>query len=291
MTQHITVMQSELIRAIAPKESGVYVDATLGGGGHLFLLLSQLSAVTVYAYDLNKEAIARVRHDLLSKGYLDLSDGFLVKQGHRIKLINANFSSLTNLEARLDGIYADLGFSTDQLFETPGLSYEQSSQPLDMRLGMTGKDVATLITQSSTEDLIALLMDYGDVKPNIAKELAVVIKQSLPQTVSELNRALQPVLNRYGRERSLLARIYQALRIAVNNEYGSLRQLVFSAAKKLKPTARFAVITFHSGEERVLVNTASKDFEQLGEVQRPSVIELRKNIRARSAKLYTFKLK
>lgn len=290
-------MPAELLQAIEPKEGGFYVDATLGGGGHMQQLLDSLKSVTILAFDLNLAAIERVSQSLVRQGFSLTASGNVKefeKENQKIYLVHDNFSTLKKYTDKIgkpvDSIYADLGFSTDELSETAGLSFEKESELLGMQFDNTAKPVYELIASMSAAEIAKILMDYADLTFAQANEAATAIVLAKPKTVGELNNALSEVLSRYLRERSLLARIYQALRIAVNDEYESLKKLVQASKTVLKDWGLLVVITFHSGEENTLL-IAANEFEQIGEFKRPSVIELRKNLRARSAKLFVFKKK
>jgi 16S rRNA (cytosine1402-N4)-methyltransferase len=291
-TQHIPVFAKELVTATISNANGVYVDVTVGGGGHLLSLLQQLNSGTVIGFDLNPVALKRVGELLQANGFVANEDYF--EQGQkRVYLINDNFRNLGQVLSTLkikqiDGLMADLGFSTDELSEVAGLSFRTDAAMLDMRIGNSTKTASEVIRTMNEKELQEMFMNYADLPFHQAHKLAqaLILQAGTIQTVGDLNRAISAA-NIDGR--SYMARIYQSLRIVVNDEYVALQTMLKDCWKYLAPSGRLAVITFHSGEERIVSEfIKQQDHKNIfaTEYLRPSVSELRLNLKARSGKLF-----
>ena len=300
---HVPVLLKESVDALITDPSGFYIDATYGGGGHSAEILSRLSPEgRLMAFDRDSDAIA---------GRVD---------DPRLTLIHNNFRFVHNyalLEARraardfrgcvVDGILADLGVSSNQ-FDTAdrGFSFRYDA-PLDMRMNtraeLTAADVLNTYAQ---EDLERIFRLYGEV--DNARRLAALIATSRAKaeirTTADLDAAIRLVLPAFA-EHKYLAKVYQALRIEVNQEMRALGKFLEGAAKTLKPGGRLVVITYHSLEDRMVKNfiksgnidgTVEKDvygrtYTPLRALDRKPVLpqesEIAANTRARSAKLRT----
>ena len=305
---HLPVLYQEIIEALRPVSGGFYVDCTVGAGGHAKGILTASSPDgLLLGFDLDPNAIGLAKHTLS-------------EFGNRVILIQ---DSYTNLEDRVeelgwglvDGIVLDLGASSMQ-FDMPerGFSFLFDA-PLDMRFDPSQETTAAdLVNELSLEELASVLYSYGEEKH--AKRIAQEIVKSRPiTTTGELAevvvRATKASRKRkmkkgYKREIHPATRTFQALRIAVNNELRSLQDVLPQAVNVLKPGGRLAVISFHSLEDRIVKQFSrreSKDCicppEQLictcdhkasikvinRKPIRPSIEEVRKNVRSRSAKL------
>lgn len=302
MTQskHITVFKKELVSNVLLGNFGTYVDVTLGGGGHSSDLLNSLNSGRLVAFDIDSLAINSFGLYLKSISYKEISEGqFISPDGQiRVDLINSNFSEITDrlnsIEiSKVDGIIADLGFSTDQLSNTTGLSYLSVDDELDMR--MSDKNIPKakdILNVYRFDQLSELFMTNGDFNYKDSQTLAKAIiasrKFSGVNTVEEFNNIINKAIN----TRNSVARAYQSLRIEVNNEYRNLNVFIIDCVNLLKEQSRLGVITFHSGEERILLESIKETKQMINITKdsdiRPSVLELRRNINARSAKLFIF---
>ena len=323
---HIPVMLAESISALVTNPDGIYADATFGGGGHTAELLSRLSdGGKVLAFDRDMDAIARAPKDarltLIHNNFRFIEN--YAEQLRRTAVATgkaASFASAINKAdasaadaaspvegpAVFDGILADLGVSSHQ-FDTAerGFSFRFEDAPLDMRMNqeasLTAKDVVNGYDEARLEQILRL---YGEVDGarNVARLIKEAARVQPLQTTGDLDRALQRVLPK-GAEHKVLAKIYQALRIEVNQEMHALEKFLEGAARSLKVGGRLVVITYHSLEDRMVKNfiktgniagTEEKDlygrtFAPLEAVNRkpvlPSEEEISRNTRARSAKL------
>ena len=290
---HNPVLLSQSVDALVFNPDGIYADATFGGGGHSREILRRLSPKgRLIAFDRDADAAANAPED------------------KRFKLIHNNFRFIHNyalIEAPegLDGILADLGVSSHQ-FDTAerGFSFRFDG-PLDMRMNVQGaKTAADIVNSYTQEELERIFKIYGEV--DNARKLAelIVTARSRAQILStgDLDNAIAGALPSFA-EHKYLAKVYQALRIEVNDEMRSLEKFLPGAAKSLKKGGRLAVITYHSLEDRMVKNfirsgniDGSEDKDLYGRssaplkaVNRkpllPEEDEIANNTRARSAKL------
>ena len=290
---HNPVLLKESVDALVLNPDGVYADATFGGGGHSREILGRLSHKgRLIAFDRDADAAANAPEDA------------------RFKLIHNNFRFIHNyalIEAPegLDGVLADLGVSSHQ-FDTAerGFSFRFDG-PLDMRMNVQGaKTAADIVNSYTQEELERIFKIYGEVEN--ARKLAglIVAARSRAQILStgDLDNAIAGALPSFA-EHKYLAKVYQALRIEVNDEMRSLEKFLDGAAKSLKQGGRLAVITYHSLEDRLVKNfirsgntdgNEDKDIygrssAPLKAVNRkpllPEETEIEGNTRARSAKL------
>ena len=290
---HIPVLLAESVSALITNPDGTYADATFGGGGHTAAVLSRLSGDgRVIAFDRDIDAI---------KGAL---------KDPRLTLVHNNFRFIENY-ARLhgvqfDGILADLGVSSHQ-FDTAerGFSFRFEDSPLDMRMNQGAKlNAAEVVNTYPEADLERILKLYGEVDGarNMARLIADARSTRELRTTGDLDQAIARMLPR-GAEHKVLAKVYQALRIEVNQEMRSLEKFLDGACRSLKPGGRLVVITYHSLEDRMVKNfIKAGNVEGIvkedlyGRVQAPleavnrkpilpSEEEIAGNTRARSAKL------
>ena len=281
---HITVMSSEVVQALAPSDGGLYVDATVGGGGHSEAILNACPGARVLAFDRDEEALSAAGARLA---------GF----SSRIELIHASFDQLTEeLNARqlgsIDGLVADLGVSTPQLDQAErGMSFRHAG-PIDMRMDRRDDETALqLIRRLDQDELANIIYEYGEERAS--RRIARCIKQALDRgelrTTVDLRRA---VVRAVGPRRAggldPATRTFQALRIAVNGEMQQLDALLLAAGSVIKVDGVIAVISFHSLEDR----RVKKTLLNRGIWQRlsakpivPSDEERANNPRSRSAKL------
>ena len=290
---HIPVMLDESVSALVNSPVGTYADATFGGGGHTAEILSRLQdGARVIAFDRDGEALQNAPDD------------------PRLTLVHNNFRFIENyarhLGVRFDGILADLGVSSHQ-FDTAGrgFSFRYEDAPLDMRMnGEARTTAADIVNTYPVEDLERILRLYGEVDgARRAAQLIVTAREEQEiRTTGDLDRAVARLLPK-GAEHKALAKIYQALRIEVNQEMRSLEKFLQGATASLKEGGRLVVITYHSLEDRMVKNfiktgnvegREEKDVygrvsTPLEAVNRKPVLpqenEIASNTRARSAKL------
>lgn len=289
MTYHTPVLIKEVVTQLRPHRGGLYVDCTVGGGGHAAELLRACGPDgQLIGIDWDEEAIPQAREALS-------------EFGARVQLVRANYVELDRVLMSLgvttvDGVLFDLGVSARQ-FDEParGFSFLREG-PLDMRmsrqLGASARDV---LRSASLEELAAIFLNYGEERRAraIAREIVRQRQRGAIETTTQLARLVERVLGPKRGRTHPATRVFQALRIAVNNELQNLRRGLEVAVGLLKPGARMAVISFHSLEDRIVkrffLERSRGESPSLRVVTRKPVTagaeELRANPRARSAKL------
>ena len=289
---HKPVMLNETIDCLDIKKDGIYVDLTYGGGGHSKAILNDLSHKgKLLAFDQDVDAIEN-----------KISD-------NRLLVINQNFKFLKqNLNYHgypmVDGVLADLGVSSYQ-FDKPerGFSIRHESK-LDMRMNKNGELSASEILNNYSEvELSNIFHEYSDLRNS--KSIAKLIVQKRNENkilyTEQFNKILSPFLSK-GYENKTLAKVYQALRIEVNDEIEALKQLLVQLPDVLKKGGKIVIITYHSVEDRIVKRFIQngcfetepiKDdfgkynlpFKKSFKFKSPSLKEIKKNSRSRSAKL------
>lgn len=290
---HVPVLLKECCEFMVINPMGSYVDATLGGGGHTKYLLSMISDEgTVISFDADSNAIER--------SSLLLSD-FIAKG--QSKLVEQNFSYIADYckehSITLDGVLFDLGISSFQIdYPFTGLSYRLEA-PLDMRFSSTQEQSAEDVLATYTEQEIAdMLWEYGEEPQSKAIAAKIVQRRKLSKltTTGDLRRVVEEVVGTGKYLPTVLSRIFQAIRIEVNDEMRILEKTIASLPSILASKARIVVLTYHSLEDRIIKQLFQSFKEQnLGTILTkkpivPSNDELRKNPRARSAKLRVFEM-
>lgn len=297
-TCHVPVMEAEVIEALGAAKGGSFLDCTLGGGGHTAAILAANEDNTVTALDRDQRALDRAKQR------------FAVISG-RISLVKGSFADAAVLlpDRKFDGVLADLGLSTDQLQEGRGFSF-QDSDALDMRMDESeGMSAAELVNTFSEHDLYVVLKE-GGVGPE-ARIVARAIVQARPITsAAQLARAVNtaPFRKRADKKTNPATVVFQAVRMAVNDELAQIESLMSALPKLLRAGGRAAVITFHSLEDKIVARTM-RDWESgstapaswpgaermpsLGRMAQrkaltPSEDEISRNPASRSAKLRTF---
>lgn len=248
---HYSVMAKECIESLAIDPNGIYVDATLGGGGHSSLIAAKLQKGLLIGIDQDRDAIAAATQRL-------------APYGERFKAVKSNFSALRavmeeqNLPA-IDGILFDLGVSSFQLDEeSRGFSYRFDA-PLDMRMDRENPlDAYQVVNTYSKEQLTEILYRYGEerMSPRIAAAICRRREEAPIETTGQLVEIIEKVFppkERYGNKHPA-KRTFQAIRIEVNGELKILEQAIRDAVELLKPGGRIAVMTFHSLEDRIIKN-------------------------------------
>jgi 16S rRNA (cytosine1402-N4)-methyltransferase len=286
VARHVAVMPAEVLDLLAPAPGQVIVDATVGAGGHTRLLAERV-APSGRVIGLDQDATM-----------LELARPRLA--GLPVTMVHGNFDRLPRLLAEMgvatvDGVLADLGFSSDQL-ETAqrGLSFQEAG-PLDMRLDPEGggETAGDLLQRLSERDLADVIWRYGEERfsRRIARRIVQTRRRTPLESTEQLADLVRSCVPRpKGRRQPIdpATRVFQALRIAVNDELGALDRLLAALPGCVKPGGRAAVISFHSLEDR-RVKQAFRN-RQLWEVltRKPvqaTAEEIRNNPRARSAKL------
>ncbi len=295
-TRHIPVLSEEVLKFLACRGDGIYIDATLGGGGHARMILEATSpGGTLIGIDRDLNALETARESLAD-------------YRERAKLIHGNFRDLKEICQKLGvtevrGILMDLGMSSDQLEKTHrGFSFNFPDDPIDMRMDeSTEFTAADALNGLSERDLRDIFWRYGEERwaAAIAREIVTTRRRYPFRRVGDLVGAVKraiPAKARHGR-RHMATRVFQALRIYVNGELEALEQGLESGLSLLAKGGRMVVISFHSLEDRMVkqaFNAAKREPELFGGKRfsvltrrpiRPSEGEIQANPRARSAKL------
>ena len=289
---HNPVLLKESVDGLNIRESGVYVDVTFGGGGHSKEILKRLGpSGKLIAFDQDEDALANVVDD------------------ERFQLINENFRFLKRYLkfygiSEVDGILADFGVSSHQFDEADRGFSTRFEGKLDMRMdARQEKGAYEVVNQYTEEDLAKLFFEYGELRNAKAMAGAIVAARGHKEiaTTEELKAVLGRMLPR-GRENKVLAQIYQAIRIEVNEELDVLKEFLQQVPQVLKKGGRLSMISYHSLEDRLVKRfvrdgkfegEAEKDFygnkdvplKKIGGLVVPSIGEIKQNNRARSAKL------
>src|SRR5690606_9729871 len=253
---HIPVMLEQSLEGLAIDPAGIYVDLTFGGGGHSRGILRHLDRGHLYGFDQDKDVLANIPDD------------------SRFTFVQANFRDLKKYlrlygVREVDGILADLGVSSHQIDEAGRGFSTRFEGELDMRMDRSASLTANDILNGYTEqDLHKIFGMYGEVKN--AKTLAQAIaaeRVNRPfRSIGELKELLKALAPR-GREFKYFAQVFQALRIAVNDEMGALEDMLLQSVEVLKPGGRLVVLSYHSLEDRMVKNFMAKGKFQ-GEVEK-----------------------
>ena len=249
---HYSVMARECIEGLSIDPNGIYVDATLGGGGHSSLIAQHLKKGLLIGIDQDRDALAAATKRL-------------EPYGERFRAVKSNFSALRAVLDEqgipaIDGILFDLGVSSFQLDEeSRGFSYRFDA-PLDMRMDQESSlDAYQVVNTYSKEQLTDILYRYGEERmaPRIAGAICKRREEAPVETTGQLVQIIEKVFppkERYGNKHPA-KRTFQAIRIEVNGELKILEQAIRDAVAALKPGGRIAVMTFHSLEDRIVKTT------------------------------------
>lgn len=292
--QHTSVLMDEVLEALLVQPSDVVVDATLGGAGHFSKLLAALGeGGVIVGIDADSAAVERAREVYAAD-----------RRPTRpvANLVNDNFRNLARILERLgigqvDKILFDLGWSGYQIAAPRGFTF-MNDEPLLMTYGEGGETAADIVNSSSEEDVANLIFTYGEERfaRTIAKAIVAARGKERILTTGALVVAIEAGVPAWYRKGKLhpATKTFQALRIAVNDEIGALREGLAAALAALSPGGKLAVISFHSIEDRIVKNVL-RDAVERGEGSlspkkpiAPSRAEVLKNRRARSAKLRVF---
>lgn len=290
---HVPVLFYEAIEALNINPAGIYVDCTYGGGGHSLGILQKLEENgKLIVFDQDADAARNLPKD------------------ERVIFIPENFRHLERFLrlhklSKVDGVLADLGVSSHQ-FDEPGRGFStRFDGPLDMRMDQRQERTAAMILQTYTESQLHRIFEqYGEVtnSKTLARYILAHRKNTPLKTIGEFKNFLRPVIK--GNPNKYLAQVFQALRIEVNDEMNALKEMLSQLPGILKSGGRVVIITFHSGEDRLVKNffkhgsfteNEENPFEQREIMKELKVItkkpkvasseELKKNPRSRSAKL------
>ena len=289
---HKPVLLDACLEGLALKESGTYVDVTFGGGGHTKAILDSIgSGGKVIAFDQDEDAIENSLDD------------------DRLIFVHQNFSFLQRFLRfhkidKVDGILADLGVSSHQI-DTPERGFStRFDGPLDMRMNSSGGVSAKGVVNTYTkEQLNDIFYQYGELTNSRKNALRIVDQRSQKpiETTLELKEILSPLIP-IKIKHKVMAQIFQALRIEVNQELEALKSLLEQSGEVIKRNGRLCVISYHSLEDRLVkrfiqhgcfdsepvkdeFGHSHKPFKKVGQLALPSETEIRKNKRARRAKL------
>jgi 16S rRNA (cytosine1402-N4)-methyltransferase len=298
---HIPVMLPEVLEALSPRAGAAYLDATFGGGGYAGAILGAAEC-TLWAIDRDPDAIAR---------------GAALAGRHpgRLHLLHGSFGEMLSLldgagVSALDGVVMDLGVSSFQIDDPArGFSF-RADGPLDMRMDRSGPTAAQLVATLSEADLADTLYELGEerLSRRIARAIVQARAEAPIETTGQLAAIIRKVVPKDGSGIDPATRSFQALRIRVNDELGEVERALAQAADLLLPGGRLVVVSFHSGEDRIVKRFMTEITgrtpapsrhipRQFGEgpsarfrllsarPRRPTEDEIARNPRARSARL------
>jgi len=292
MTYHESVLLKESIDGLDIKPGGIYVDVTYGGGGHSKEILKRLKKGKLIAFDQDEDALHNKIED------------------ERLIMVNANFRYMKNFlmyhkAIPVDGILADLGVSSHQIDDQSRGFSTRFNAELDMRMNTVGKvNAKEILAEYPAGKLMQVLGEFGELNHagRIANAIVSERKIKKIETTDDLKNAIGKYAER-GRENKFYAKVFQALRIEVNDEINALREFLKQSADVLKEGGRLVVISYHSLEDRLVKNFMKSGNEE-GLVEKdfygnekaffeivtrkpisPGDDELENNKRARSAKL------
>jgi 16S rRNA (cytosine1402-N4)-methyltransferase len=297
---HLPVLAEEVLEGLCPKRNGRYADGTIGGGGHAEMILKAGVGSWLGGSDRDGAAV-------------EAASSRLAPFGDRVEVRRGAFTTLTDWIklGTLDGVLLDLGVSSPQLDEAVRGFSLQKEGPLDMRMDdRQSESAADWVNTRSADELANIFWELGGERRSRRIARAVIRQREIAplETTIELAEVIEKACPRRGRKTHPATRTFQALRMAVNDEEGELRRGLPRVAGLLKPGGRLAVITFHSGEDRIMKQFGreeTRDYDFEGDedvpnlrVQRPARMrwvnrkairateeEEAKNPRARSAQL------
>lgn len=240
---HQPVLLSESVNGLAIKPDGIYVDATFGGGGHSQEILDRLSNGKLIAFDQDQDALANLPED-----------SRMIFVQHNFRFLK-NFLRYYKVKA-IDGLIADLGVSSHH-FDSPyrGFSFRFDGV-LDMRMNQKSDfSAAELLNKYSEEDLARIFFEYGELR-NSRKLASAIVKFRKNQSINSVRDMLSAISDTMPRhyENQFLAKVFQAIRLEVNQEIAALKELLVQTLEYLNPNGRLVVISYHSLEDRIVKN-------------------------------------
>jgi 16S rRNA (cytosine1402-N4)-methyltransferase len=267
-------MVDEVLDFLITNKKGIYVDATLGCGGHTLAILENTNAFVI-GFELDLEQIK-------------LANQRLSKLSGRSLFVHGNYNNMDKfLDGGVDGVLFDFGLSSYQLDNKErGFSYREEG-PLDMRFGERGSTLADIMEEKSEEEIADILYYYGGERAS--RRIAKKIKREKPKTTGELALLVRKTVPR-NKAHKHLGKVFQAFRIAVNNELENIEKGIIAAAKILKGKGRLITIAYHKEEEKLICRTAKKEKLKAltGKPLKPTKDEFEFNPRCRSAHLRVF---
>ncbi|MFN4223519.1 MAG: 16S rRNA (cytosine(1402)-N(4))-methyltransferase RsmH [Fervidobacterium nodosum] len=280
---HIPVLLNEVVENLIWKPDGVYVDCTVGEGGHTRAIAERVLPYggRVIGIDVDSEVLQIAEHNLLSYPNVQLFKFSYVELPVLLNLLQVH---------KVDGLLVDLGVSTYQLkAEGRGFSFNQD-EPLDMRMNLESELTAYHVVNTYPEEKLAdIIYNYGE--ENFSRKIARAIVQNRPiqttrQLVEVIKRAL-PYKEVHNRKRHFATKTFQAIRIEVNKEIENISKFLEFAPDYLNSGGRLAIISFHSLEDRIVKHVFKNDkrLKPIGDFISPTTFEVAENPRARSAKL------
>lgn len=303
---HIPVLLNEVLEALKPSPGKFIIDGTTNGGGHLEAIISKIEAGKILAIDWDKDVLERTKARVLVPAKID------------IRWANDNYAHIPKILERenfskADGLLLDLGFSTEQLESLRGFSYADSDidEPLDMRYQKYEADVdsggnvrataSDVINSLREKELADIFWKYGEERfsRQIAKKILEERAGKSIITVKDLVAVIKSAVPRFFRkgERDVIARVFQALRIYVNDELGNIESILQDIPKVMGKGGRVAIISFHSLEDRLVKNRFKElEKEGVGKIITkkpivPTTAEIKSNPASRSAKLRVIEIK
>jgi 16S rRNA (cytosine1402-N4)-methyltransferase len=292
MSYHDPVLLSETVAGLAIKPDGIYVDVTFGGGGHSRHLLSQLGPKgRLIAFDQDQDAL---------DNRIDDPRFLLIHQNFRYLKRFLKFHGIT----QVDGIMGDFGVSSHQFDEGDRGFSTRFDGALDMRMNQEqGLTAAQILNEYSVEQLTVLFREYGELRngAKLSRVIEAARKEKMINTTEELKSIVRPFMPR-NKEHKIMAQIFQAIRLEVNQELAVLKEFLMQTKEVIKPSGRLSLISYHSLEDRLVkrfmrhglfegmpekdvFGRAFMPFKPVGKLIVPSAQEIEKNNRARSAKL------
>ncbi len=292
MSYHDPVLLSETVAGLAIKPDGIYVDVTFGGGGHSRHLLSQLGPKgRLIAFDQDQDAL---------DNRIDDPRFLLIHQNFRYLKRFLKFHGIT----QVDGIMGDFGVSSHQFDEGDRGFSTRFDGALDMRMNQEqGLTAAQILNEYSVEQLTVLFREYGELRngAKLSRVIEAARKEKMINTTEELKSIVRPFMPR-NKEHKIMAQIFQAIRLEVNQELAVLKEFLLQTNEVIKPSGRLSLISYHSLEDRLVkrfmrhglfegmpekdvFGRAFMPFKPVGKLIVPSAQEIEKNNRARSAKL------
>lgn len=301
MAMHQSVLLDESIKGLAIKDGGIYFDGTFGRGGHSQEILNHLDAKgRLYAIDKDLEAIAH------SKERFGTDKRFHIFQGSFARI--AEFATEAGVLGKVDGILLDLGVSSPQL-DNPerGFSFMQQG-PLDMRMDLSQPlSAAEFVNHAEADEMAAIFRLYGEERfaGRIARAIVTARKEAPITTTLQLAEIVKEANPKWEKHKHPATRVFQAIRIHVNQELNDLKSCLEQCIEVLAPGGRLAVISFHSLEDRIVkqfmrdkeqgeklpseipirYEEMKSNFKRVGKAIMPQEKEVKENVRARSAVL------